>query len=244
MEARDTSKGILYIVTTPIGNYADITLRALRTLRECDIVVCEEYKEATRLLKFFDIEKELLQLNEHNETEETEKIFLEILNGKKVALISDCGTPLFADPGKLLFEKCIEYGIKIEFLHGANSVLTAIVLSGFDISRFHYLGFLSPKKEIREKELQELKKNERTFIILDTPYRLTHLLNDIGRHLPDRNLFLGINLTMNNEMQLRGRAEKILSILSEISPDKKFKGEFVVVVEKIHKNSAENISSE
>ncbi len=236
MEVQDTNKGILYLVTTPIGNYADITLRALRTLKECDIIVCEEYKEAVRLLKFFEIKKDLLQLNEHNETEETEKILLEILNGKKVALISDCGTPLFADPGKLLFEKCIEFNIKVEFLHGANSVLAATVLSGFDVSRFYYLGFLSPKKEIREKELQDIKKIERTFTVLDTPYRLTTLISDLSKHLPNRNLFLGINLTMNNEMQLRGTAEKILSKLSEISPDKKFKGEFVLVVDKIHKS--------
>ena len=109
MEVQDINKGTLYLVTTPIGNYLDMTLRALRTLKECDIIVCEEYKEATRLLKFFDIKKDLLQLNEHNEQEEAEKIALEILNGKKIALISDCGTPLFADPGKLLLEKCIEF---------------------------------------------------------------------------------------------------------------------------------------
>jgi 16S rRNA (cytidine1402-2'-O)-methyltransferase len=237
MEVQDINKekGVLYLVTTPIGNFADMTLRALRTLKECDIIVCEEYKEAVRLLKFFDIKKDLLQLNEHNEKEEAENIFLEILNGKQVALISDCGTPLFADPGKILLEKCIEFNIKIEFLHGANSVLTALVISGFDISRFHYLGFLSPKKEIREKELRDLNNIERTFVVLDTPYRLTTLLNDISNHLPARNLFLGINLTMNNEMQLRGTANKILSNLTEISPDKKFKGEFVIVIDKVHK---------
>jgi len=237
MEVQDINKekGILYLVTTPIGNFADMTLRALRTLKECDIIVCEEYKEAVRLLKFFDIKKDLLQLNEHNEKEEAENIFLEILNGKQVALISDCGTPLFADPGKILLEKCIEFNIKVEFLHGANSVLTALVLSGFDISRFHYLGFLSPKKEIREKELRDLNNIERTFVVLDTPYRLTTLLNDISNHLPARNLFLGINLTMNNEMQLRGTANEILSNLTELSPNKKFKEEFVLVVDKNHK---------
>jgi len=238
MEVQDISnisKGTLYIVTTPIGNYADMTIRALKTLQECDIIVCEEYKEAVRLLKFLEIKKDLLQLNEHNEFEEAEKVALEILNGKKVALISDCGTPLFADPGKLLLEKCIEFNIKVEFLHGANSVLTALVLSGFDISRFHYHGFLSPKKEIREKELQELKYIERTFVILDTPYRLTTLINDMHQYLPARNLFLGINLTMSNEIQLRGTADKILCDLTALSPDKKFKGEFVLVVDKIHK---------
>jgi 16S rRNA (cytidine1402-2'-O)-methyltransferase len=235
MEVQGINKGILYLVTTPIGNFADITLRALRTLKECDIIVCEEYKEAVRLLKFFDIKKDLLQLNEHNETEEAEKISLEILNGKKIALISDCGTPLFADPGKLLLEKCIEFNIKVEFLHGANSVLTALAISGFDISRFHYLGFLSPKKEIRETELRNLNNIEKTFVILDTPYRLTTLINDMNQFLPGRNLFLGINLTMNNEMQLRGKANQILSNLTELSPDKKFKGEFVLVIDKIHK---------
>jgi 16S rRNA (cytidine1402-2'-O)-methyltransferase len=212
-----------------------MTIRALTTLQECDIIVCEEYKEAVRLLKFFDIKKDLLQLNEHNEKEEAEKISLEILNGKKVALISDCGTPLFADPGKLLLEKCIEFNIKVDFLHGANSVLTALVLSGFDISRFHFLGFLSPKKDIREKELRDLKFQERTFVLLDTPYRLTTLITDMMQFLPDRNLFLGIDLTMNNEKQLRGTADEILTALNALSPDKKFKGEFVLVVDKKHK---------
>lgn len=236
MEVQVTNKGILYLVTTPIGNYADMSLRALRTLKECDAIICEEYKEAVRLLKFFDIKKDLLQLNEHNEQEEAGKIAFEILNGKKIALISDCGTPLFADPGKLLLEKCIEFGIKVEFLHGANSVLTAVVLSGFDISRFHYLGFLSPKKEIRERELKSLKNIERTFVILDTPYRLTNLISEMKIYLPDRNLFLGIDLTMSNEMQLRGRAELILSDIHALSPEKKLKGEFVLVVDKIQKN--------
>lgn len=236
MEAQDINNGILYIVTTPIGNFADITLRALRTLQECDAIICEEYKEAVRLLKFFDIKKDLLQLNEHNEQEEAEKISIDILNGKKYALISDCGTPLFADPGKLLLEKCIEFNIKIEFLHGANSVLTALVLSGFDISRFHFLGFLSPKKELRENELRDLKNIDRTFVVLDTPYRLTTLINDMNQYLPDRNLFLGIDLTMNNEKQLRGTADKILSDLNILSPDKKFKGEFVLVVDKYRLN--------
>ena len=234
MEVQDinNTQNALYLVSTPIGNYADMTIRALKSLQEADIIVCEEYKEAARLLKFFDIKKDLLQLNEHNESEEAENIAIEILNGKKVALISDCGTPLFADPGKLLLEKCIEFNIKVEFLHGANSVLTALVTSGFDISRFHFLGFLSPKKDIRERELKDLKYIERTFVILDTPYRLTTLIQDMEKHLPDRNLFLGIDLTMNNEMQLRGTASKILSEINALSPDKKLKGEFVLVVEK------------
>ena len=238
MEVQDinNSKGILYLVSTPIGNYADMTFRAIKSLQSADIIICEEYKEAVRLLKFFEIKKELLQLNEHNETEEAEKIALEILSGKTAALISDCGTPLFADPGKNLLEKCIEFGIKIEFIHGANSVLTALVVSGFDISRFHYLGFLSPKKEIREKQLRELNYIERTFVMLETPYRLVNLISDMEKHLPARNLFLGIDLTMNNEIQLRGTASKILSDINALSPDKNLKAEFVLVVEKIHKS--------
>lgn len=234
MEVQDinNSKGILYLVSTPIGNYADMTFRAIKALQSADIIICEEYKEAVRLLKFFEIKKELLQLNEHNETEEAEKIALEILSGKTAALISDCGTPLFADPGKTLLEKCIEFNIKIEFIHGANSVLTALVTSGFDISRFHFLGFISPKKEIREKQLHELNHIERTFVLLETPYRLVNLITDMEKHLPARNLFLGIDLTMKSEMQLRGTASKILSTLNSLSPDKNLKAEFVLVVEK------------
>lgn len=228
--------GNLLIISTPIGNYADLTLRALRLIEEHDFIICEEYKEATRLLKFFNIKKDLKPLNEHNEDEATEEYFHELLGGKKIALISDCGTPAFADPGLRLIQKCIEYNIKLEFIPGANSILAAVVLSGFDISRFYYIGFLSPKKETRRKELNELTKLNKTFIIIDTPYRLKTVLKDLNVFFPGRKIYIGFNLTMNNEMQLSDFASDIIEHIEDISEGKKLKGEYVIVVDKVKKS--------
>lgn len=221
----------LYIVSTPIGNYADMTIRALKTLEKVDCVICEEYKEVTRLLKFFGIEKDLISLNEHNEKKETDEIIKEILEGKSFALVSDCGTPAFEDPGNLLIQRCIEYGIKFEFIPGANSLLAAIVLSGFDISRFYYIGFLSPKGDERKRQLSNLQKLDRVFAILDAPYRLTALLKDLEIYFPERRIFVGFDLTMENERHFRGTPGEILGEIG----DEKIKGEFVVIVDKNHK---------
>ena len=228
-------QGNLYIVSTPIGNYADLTLRALRILNESDLIICEENKEAIRFLNVFGIKLDFILLNEHNEKESTDECFSELIKGKNISLISDCGTPAFADPGLNLIRSCIEYDIQIDFIPGANSVLAAVVISGFDISRFYYVGFLSPKKEIRRKELQELKSLNKTFVILDAPYRLAALLNDLAKIFPERNIFIGFNLTMNNEMQLRGTASEILNYLEKLYSRKKLKGEFVIILNNLKK---------
>ena len=227
------NSGTLNIVSTPIGNYADLTLRAYNILKLSDIIICEDFKTTSRLLKFFNIQKELKILNEHNENDELviDEFINDILSGKNISLVSDCGTPVWADPGKKLLERCIELNIHLDFINGSNSILAGLVISGFDISRFHYIGFLSQKKDIRKKELQNLSSVQRTFVLLETPYRLNALLSDISRELPDRELFIGLDLTTNNELHLRGNASSILSQLSE-SQNEKLKGEFVIVVRK------------
>ena len=223
----------LYVVSTPIGNFSDITLRAIRILNECDIIVCEEFREATKLLKFLNLKKELLQINEHNEQFASEEIFTLILEGKSVALITDCGTPGFADPGKKLINKCIEFNIKVDFIPGANSLLAALVLSGFDISRFYYLGFLSPKSSERKSELKKILKIKKTIAMLETPYRLQALLSDISVIAPERKIFVGMNLTMHTEMKFRGTASQIIDDLKNIFGETKVKEEFVIIIEKI-----------
>ena len=225
----------LYIVSTPIGNFYDITLRAIRILTECDFVICEEYKEAAKLLKFLNLKKELLELNEHNEKTDTDEIFHYLLEGKSLALISDCGTPGFADPGKRLINKCIEFNIKTEFLPGANSLMSALVLCGFDISRFYFLGFLSPKSKERKFELTRILRINRTIAMLETPYRLQALLTDISEMSPERKLFIGMNLTMNNEMKFRGTASEILIKLKNVFGENKVKEEFVLIINKFQK---------
>jgi len=207
-----------------------MTLRALRTLEEADYVIAEEFKEAARLLRFFDLKKELKALNEHNEKEASEEAFMDIAQGKNLALISDCGTPVFSDPGSMLLSKCIEANFKIEFFGGANSVIASIVLCGFDISRFYYIGFLSPKSEMRFSELQKLKLLDRVFVLMDAPYRLKALLTDIDKVFVSRKVFVGFNLTMADEKKFRGTAGEILEEIGE----ENLKGEFVIVVNKYH----------
>ena len=206
-------EGVLNIVSTPIGDYSDITLRALRILNESDYIICEEYKEASKLLRFFEINKELKSLNEHNETDSSDEIFLDLLNGKNLSIISDCGTPVFSDPGSIILQKCIDANIKIEFIGGANSVIASIVLSGFDISRFYYAGFLSPKSEIRKKELQSLKYLKRTIVLMEAPYRLKAILQDIKDIFEHRKIFVAFDLTMQSEKKFRGNASEILETI-------------------------------
>lgn len=224
------NSGILYLVTIPIGNIADITIRSLETLRKCDIIICEEYREGNRLLKQLEIDKELLNLNEHNESNVLEEYIIELLSGKNIALISDCGTPGFADPGLQLINRCIEMNIKIEFLAGANSVLTALVLSGFDISRFRFLGFLSPKSDLRKIQLQDLTVFRYSTVLMDTPYRLMTLLEELCNIIPDKKIFIGTNLTTDEEEQFRGTPSEIIEKIKAKNSDRKFKAEFVIVI--------------
>lgn len=215
-------------MTTPIGNYSDITLRALRTLSESDYIVCEEYKEASRLLRFFEIRKDLKSLNEHNETEESDEIFLDLIQGKNISLISDCGTPLFSDPGIILLRKCIDANINLEFISGANSVIASVVLSGFDISRFYYIGFLSPKADIRKSELNKLKYLDKVLVLMDAPYRLKALLKDIDEVFESRRIAVAFDISMKNERIFRGTASEILN---EIGEDN-LKGEYIIITDK------------
>lgn len=146
-------KGKLYLVATPIGNYEDITLRALNVLKSVDFIICEEFKDARRFLSQYQITKELFSLNEHNEKEVADELLFKIVEGKSAALISDCGTPLFSDPGHLLVELCISQNIDVVPIPGANSILPALTGSGLDFEKFYYYGWLSPKKDIRKQQL-------------------------------------------------------------------------------------------
>jgi len=221
-------KPALYIVPVPIGNYDDITLRGLKILESVDFIICEEYKPARRLLAHFNIESELVSLNEHNEKENAQEIINKLLDNKSAALISDAGTPLFSDPGHILVGLCISFKIQIIPLPGASSILPALVASGLDIENFYYFGWLSPKKEIRQKELLKLKKLKELIIIMETPYRLKRLLSDIEKHFgPNQFVVLAYKLTMNEEHIFRDSAKNILKEVER----KNLKGEFVLLLD-------------
>lgn len=218
----------LFIVSTPIGNYEDITLRAINVLKNVDFIICEEFKEARRLLSQLKIEKELVGLNEHNEEEASREVFNKLKEGKSAALISDCGTPLFSDPGTLLVQMCINAGIEIIPIPGASSIMTALVGSGYNLDKFYYAGWLSPKSDLRKKELLHLKSIKEIIVLMETPYRLKTVLSDIVKSLgPKINLVIGFDLTLPAEQFYRGTASEILKIAEE----KKLKGEFVLIID-------------
>jgi 16S rRNA (cytidine1402-2'-O)-methyltransferase len=219
--------GTLFIVPTPIGNYDDITVRGLKTLQSVDMIVCEEYKEARRLLSALQITKDLISLNEHNEKDTAGEVVSILKEGKNLALISDCGTPLFSDPGTYLTNLCIQADIHIVPLPGTSSLMTALSGSGFDINKFQYYGWLSPKREIRSSELQRLRKIQGLIVLLETPYRLIRLLEDLASTFPKNTRgVLAYELTKSDECYYRGTLEEIL----DTAKKKSLKGEFVMLV--------------
>ena len=221
--------GTLYLVATPIGNYDDMTIRAVNVLKEVEVVVYEERKEGQRLLNHYGIPEKLIEsLNEHNEAAATFHIIEHLKAEKNVALVSDAGTPVFEDPGQILVRKAIDAGIKIVAIPGASSLLPALTVCGFPIDQFMFYGFLSPKSNRRITELQQLRNERRTMVFMDTPYRLVPLLRDIAETMgAQRRVCIAFNLTMTDEVIYRGGAKELF----QMAEKKNLKGEFVVVVE-------------
>ncbi|MCK5741290.1 MAG: 16S rRNA (cytidine(1402)-2'-O)-methyltransferase, partial [Chlorobi bacterium] len=219
--------GKLYIVSTHIGNHDDITKRALNSLKYCDIVVCEDRKPGVFLLKTYSLNKEIKFLNEQNEDDATQEIMADLLAGKKISLISDCGTPVFADPGAQLVKAAINRNIEIEVVPGASSIMTALVRSGFSLDKFTYGGFLDRDRLVRIEELRKLSELQNTVAILETPYRLMPILEAASKIMPARQAYLGCNLTMSFESHHYGTFEELLAKFVE----NRFKGEFVIVFE-------------
>ena len=227
--------GYFYLVSTPIGNFKDITLRALEILTSVNFIICEEYKEAKRLLSYYKIDKELVALNEHNEKESSEEILPRLLNGESAALISDCGTPLFSDPGHYLLGLCLGKNIKVIPVPGVNSLLPAITASGLHVEKFYYYGWLSPKKEERRKQLFKLKTINEVIVILDTPYRLKTLLSDVQQIFGSNlKIVLAFEITKDKEKFYRGPIAEIIYLVEKQS----LKGEFVLSLD--NRNSSHN----
>ncbi len=219
--------GVLYLIATPIGNYGDITYRALEVLKQVDIVVAEEFREGKKLLRHYGIDKPLENLNEHNEEDKSGELLQMLLEGKNIGLISDSGTPVFSDPGRKLVNKSISKKIRIIPLPGTSSLMPALIVSGFNIDKFLFYGWLSPKTEQRKKEIRLLQKENRTIVLMDTPYRLIPLLKDLKDIFKDSRLMcIAYNITMDDERIFYGTATELYNIASE----KKLKGEYVIVI--------------
>jgi 16S rRNA (cytidine1402-2'-O)-methyltransferase len=220
--------GRLSIVGTPIGNSGDITLRALRALSTADVVVCEEFKVGARLLREHNISKKLLTLNEHNEQETSTEVIELLKNGKQVAVISDAGLPLVADPGSILVAMARQIGIEPKIIPGVSSVMTALMVSGFDLRSFEFIGFLPRKTEERQAAAEKLARNGGVIVMLESPYRLRSLLSTLEAVMPDRRAALAMNLTMPQETVLRDTIANLVARFTE----SKFRGEFVLVLDR------------
>lgn len=221
-------QGSLSIVSTPIGNDADLTDRARDTLGSADIIIAEESKPARRLLTRLGIMKELLLLNEHTTKEATMEALEYLDAGKSLALISDAGTPLLADPGSELVRKSIERGHRIIPVPGASSILTALVASGLPMEKFTFVGFLSRDAAKRKRELAEYRNRKETLVFLEAPYRLNRILDDLARAFGNaRQAAVCLDLTMPSERIAHNR----LGELTKQFQQNPFKGEFVIVVE-------------
>lgn len=217
----------LYIVPTPIGNLEDITLRALRILKEVDLILAEDTRTSSKLLKHFEISKPLISHHKFNEHKTVEKIKERIEAGEDVALISDAGTPAISDPGFLLVRTCIESEIEVECLPGATAFVPAIVNSGLPCERFTFEGFLPPKKG-RQKKLTSLEQEERTMIFYESPYRLVKTLEQLAEHLgSDRKASVSRELTKMHEENARGTLEELIAHFKS----KTVKGEIVIIVQ-------------
>ncbi len=221
--------GCLYVVATPIGNYDDITLRALRVLREADAIICEEYRQGSTLLKKLDLpKKEMLLLNEHNEAEQAGEIVMLLVNGKKLALVSDCGTPVFADPGTRLVQLASEYQVRVVPVPGASSLMAAISVSPLPLNEFHFAGFLPQKNELRKSRLNALSRLGVPVILMDTPYRLGKLLAEVKQAFgQNRTVTLAMDLTLDTEKICHGTLSEVIRQVGER------KSEFILIVHQV-----------
>ncbi|MBR5240505.1 MAG: 16S rRNA (cytidine(1402)-2'-O)-methyltransferase [Muribaculaceae bacterium] len=216
----------LYIVPTPVGNLEDITLRALRVLKEADCILAEDTRTSGILLKHYDIKAKLQPHHKFNEHKTIESIVQRIKGGENIALISDAGTPGISDPGFLLSRQCAKEGVEVECLPGATAFVPAIVASGLPCDRFCFEGFL-PQKKGRVSRLTELSTEERTIIFYESPYRIVKLLTQIAEIFGnERECAVCREISKLHEEIVRGSVEEVLAHFSSHEP----KGEFVVVV--------------
>jgi len=218
--------GKLYVVPTPIGNLEDMTLRAIRILKEVDTILAEDTRTSSVLLKHYQIDKRLMAYHKFNEHKSLLSFVNRLEGGENIALISDAGTPSISDPGFLLVRACVENGIEVECLPGATALIPAIVNSGFPSDKFCFEGFL-PQKKGRQKRLLELAQEERTMVLYESPFRLMKLLEEINQYFgSDRQIAVSRELSKMFEENLRGTVSELIEKLK----DRTIKGEIVVVI--------------
>ena len=218
--------GTLYLVATPIGNLEDITLRALRTLKECDTVAAEDTRRTGQLLRHFGIAKPLLSYFQFNEAKRSEEIIGRLQRGEKIALVTDAGSPGISDPGERVVRAAIAAGLRVESVPGPSALVAALTASGLPTDEFHFIGFLPHKSGQRRRQLERLQGIGGTLVFYESPYRVGKLLAELNELFADSQVVLARELTKKFEEYLRGTPAELLEVCSRRS----LKGEFVVLV--------------
>ncbi len=226
MELPPLTPGTLYLVATPIGNLEDITLRALRTLKECDVVAAEDTRHTGQLLKHFGIAKPMLSYFQFNEARRSEEIIERLRRGEKIALVTDAGSPGISDPGERVVRAARMAGLRVESVPGPCALVAALTASGLPADEFHFIGFLPHKSGQRRSRLEALKGFGGTLILYESPYRIEKLIGELNAVFPDRRVVLARELTKKFEEYLNGTPGELLEAVSK----RRLKGEFVVLI--------------
>lgn len=206
--------GVLYLIATPIGNLEDITLRALRILKEVDVIACEDTRHTQHLLTHFSISSPTISYHEHNEASRAAQLIERLESGQSVAVVTDAGTPLVSDPGFRIVRSAIEKGIQVIAIPGASAVLTALAGSGMPTDVFYFGGFLPPKQGQRRKTLESCATLEATLVFYEAPHRILETLEDLQAVMGDRQVSLARELTKMHEEFLRGTASEVRTALA------------------------------
>lgn len=222
----DSKKPLLYLVATPIGNMDEVSPRVLEVLKDIDLVACEDTRVSGKFLSLLGLSKPLVSLREHNEVSASNEIIEKILNGKKVAYMSDAGYPCISDPGSRLVKLALQNNINVTAISGPNAAINALVASGLCEDHFYFHGFLDAKESVRLEELRKLANRPETLIFYEAPHRIQKTLNDMFSILGNRKACIARELTKKHEEFIRGGLEELI----EIDPAT-LKGEMVVIVE-------------
>lgn len=224
------NKGILYIVGTPIGNLSDITLRALDTLKNVDIILAEDTRQTLKLLNHFEIEKKLISYHRHNEDDKINQVVTLLDEGKNLALVSDAGMPIISDPGQNLIKYLINNNYEVVVIPGVTALITGIVKSGLDSTRFTFEGFLSINKKQRNARLNSLKNETRTMIFYEAPHKILSTLKDMYSILGERNICIARELTKIHEEYIHTTFKEAIDKIEKDG----IRGEIVLLIEGIN----------
>lgn len=219
-------KGRLYVVSTPIGNLEDITIRAIKILRQVDLIAAEDTRRAKKLLGRYRIKASLTSLFEHNEPSKKEVLVKRLIEGEEIALISDAGTPVVSDPGFRLVQRAIEKGVEVICIPGPSALIAALAVSGLPTDSFHFFGFLPPKGAKRRRRLEEMNELRGTIILYESPHRLYRTLKDLSDMCGNRHIVVARELTKLYEEVIRGRITEVVEGLG----GRQIRGEITLVI--------------